>query len=211
MRGQAAIRAIQRLAALALGALILSLTACGPAGVLPPTATPVAATATPVPSAAATARDTGPVDAVTTAYEAALAAGLPAQLRFFACVYGGAEANQFSDLFAGLAILALTSSGVSADEFAAAFGTSFDAFEASEKSRTAYTAIVHVSVRVTLTPDINKLREMMRRGATDLGSQFDEAAIDAALNAIIGSAHVARTIEHDVEVTQDEGSWLACA
>ena len=195
---------------LACASLIATVVACGP-GLAPR----ISDTPSPSPTLAATPTaviaDTGPVDAVTRSYNSAVAGGLAAQLDFFSCVYGGAEANQFSELFTGLGLLALVSSGVDSQEFSSAFGTSFDGFEASETSRVGNTAVVHVRVTVTLAPDLDKLRELMGRGIATNGSTFDTAAIDAAIASLLGEAQASKLVEHDVDVVGEGEEWVACA
>jgi len=191
--------------------VLMSFAACGSATVAPTTPAPVAASPTLTPGPRPTAHNSGPVDAVTEAYETAISTGLIGELGFFACVYGGADANQFSDMFAGISLLALASSGVSPEDFTTAFGTAFDGFQAAETSRSGDSAVVHVSVRVTFAPDIGKLRELMQRGLTTSGSQIDDTVIDAIVLDFVNRTAPARTIEHDVAVTRYGGGWHVCA
>lgn len=195
--------------------VIATVMACGPgpaprASDIRPTSPTLRPTAT-APVADTGPVDTGPVDAVTRSYNSAVAGGLAPQLDFFGCVYGGAEANRFSELFTGLGLLALATSGVDSAEFSAAFGTSFDGFEAVETSRSGNTAVVHVRVVVTLAPHVDKLRELMGRGIATNGSTFDTAAIDAAIDSLLGEAQGSKLVEHDVEVVREGEGWVTCA
>src|SRR5437762_13970203 len=109
-----------------------------------------------------TRTDNGPVDAVTSVFQAAQAGGMLQQLEFLACVTGGADATQFSVLLGNLDVLALASSGIDPDDYWGALGTSFDEFDATEISRAAVEARVSVRFKMKTDPDIARLREIMR-------------------------------------------------
>jgi hypothetical protein len=163
------------------------------------------------PSSAPT--DSGPVDAVTTAYQSAVAGGFSDQLTFFGCVYGGSGANKFTNLFAGLSVLALSESGVDPGEFQSAFGTSFDHFSATELSRGANTATVELSVDVSLRPDLPKLRLLLhgRQSSSAAPTATDDPAIEAALQALLANATTPTPVRGHLNVTYQGGHWVACA
>jgi hypothetical protein len=174
-----------------------------------------AATSTPrpvptiTPSPAPT--DTGPADAVSNAFGAALAGGMTQQLDFLACVAGGTEDLQFSTLFGGLAELALVSSGVDPDAYWSALGTSMSDFSATEVSRTEEDARVSVTFTLAIKPDAEKLRDLMRANLIKQGRPVEEGAIDDLVDRLIGRTQVDHVIESDVTVTHSGGAWTFCA
>jgi hypothetical protein len=191
----------------ALGAALVLLAACAPAAANLGTPT---ASAVPANPATIAPTDSGPTDAVTAAFHTAMAGGKPEQLNFLACVAGGSDAIEFSGLFGGLAELALAASGTDANEYWAAFATSFEDFTAVERSRSGDQAVVHVSVLVRITPNIAKLRDMMRRNHDGPGNQTDDAAIDAIINKLVGRMQLDKVVEHDMTATRSNGAWLVC-
>ena len=187
-------------------ATLLLFSACAPAApAATPTASPVAiVTPSPTPT------DSGPVDAVTNAFQAAQTGGMLQQLDFVACVMGGPDATQFSELFGTLAELALATSGVDPDEYWSAFGVSWADFEAIEIHRSGDRAQVSVRFRMGIEPDIAKLREMMRASLEERGRPVDEVAINSLVDRLIGQMVLDQVVENDVTVVRLDGAWHAC-
>jgi hypothetical protein len=192
----------------------LSLVACGGGGEAAAPAGSVTVADSAVSADPVTVADrTGPTDAVTAAFEAAESGGLPKRIELFACLLGGEGSGQFSGLVGSLSTLALAASGIEPDEFFAAFRTSLEDFEAAETSRSGNRAVVHVSVKVTLVPDLEALRNLMKRNAADRGTS-DDATIDTAIDAALGGLlqlPFEAVLEHDVSVVKADGKWHACA
>jgi hypothetical protein len=194
------------LALVLLGAAALLIAACSAA----PSAV------TPTPSALITASpahspaDSGPVDAVDRAYQAARGGGMTEQLDFIACVAGGSDAVEFGVLFGGLAELALATSGIDPDDYWDALRPTISDLSAVERSRSGASALVHVTVRVALDPDLARLREMMRAGLEARDEPIDDAAIDAIVSRLAGRLGIDRLVERDLTVTQAGGEWTAC-
>jgi hypothetical protein len=154
---------------------------------------------------------TTPIGSVTAAFEAAKSGGLLKQMDFFSCIYsGGLTTGAMSGAFAGLSKEAIAATGVDVDEFLGAFGSSFADFTATETSRTGDRAVVHLSVKVTLTADMGKLRDILKRYAAAQGLQLDDATIDAAINRQIGGPSQSQVMEHDVTVIERDGKWSVC-
>ena len=154
---------------------------------------------------------TTPVGSVTAAFEAARSGGLIKQMDFFSCIYSnGLVTGALSGAFAGLSRDAIAATGVDVDEFLGAFGSSFADFKATETSRTGDRAVVHLSVKVTLTADMGKLRDILKRYAAAQGLQVDDATIDAAINRQIGGSSQSQVMEHDVTVIERGGKWSVC-
>jgi hypothetical protein len=200
---------LKRLALVCAGLAVLLTAACSPvAPAATPTAT-VAITSTLLPSP--TAPDSGPTDAVSKAFEAALAGGMTQQLDFLACVAGGTEDPQFSTLFGALAELALVSSGVDPDAYWSALGMSMSDFSATELGRTEEDARVNADFNLAVKPDAEKLRDLMRASLNKQGLPVDEGAINDLVDRLIGRTQVNRVIESEVTVTHVAGAWKFCA
>jgi hypothetical protein len=192
--------------AVMVSAAILSLPAC--AGVPAAPATPsggATATNSPTPTATAALSDPAtPTGAVMAAFEAAKAGGTPRQIEFLACVSGGSSTSMFIGLFGARSEQALAASGFDPDEYFSAFSASFDDFKVAETSRSRDRAAVHLNVAVTLSADVDKLRDLMRQHAAARGMLVDDPAIDVALSSLMGQLPRTRSLDQGVNVVQNE-------
>jgi hypothetical protein len=189
-----------------LGALILVLAGCAPAS----EARAPTPAATPTVSPTPTVLDSGPVDAVTTAFTTAKAGGMPAQVDFLACVVGGEDATMFGTLFGGLAELALVLSGVDPEAYWTAIGLGFDDFTAAETDRAGDHATVNVQMAISIDPDTAAVRELMQASLSDTDPELDDARVDAIIERLINLQELPRSIDHDVTVTRSAGTWSVC-
>ena len=146
-----------------------------------------------------------PAGTVKAAFEAAQSGGV-ARMVDFACA---ARKDDVTQLFGGGAS-SLTALGISLDEVLSAMKVEFKDLQTTEKSKSGTTAVVHVTGTSTITFDPAKMREIVKKVLAAQGQPADDATIDVALNAMGSQLTQTQTLDEDVNVVQEGGTWLLC-
>ncbi len=153
-----------------------------------------------------------PVGGVAAAFEAATAGGTLEQMDLVACLTTGvAVGNAFSGLFSGVTGDALAGAGISPDDLTAAWKIRFDDLTTTETSRSADTATVSVTVKVTSEIDAGRMRELVKRFSATQGIVPDDSTIDAGILAQLGGQLTqVINIDKEIDVAQRDGTWVVC-
>jgi hypothetical protein len=143
--------------------------------------------------------------------KAALAAtqsGGFSKLADYACA---AKKGSIADLFGGGGASSLASAGIDTQGLFDSMKIEFTDVNASETSKTADAAVVHVTGKAKITVDPAKFRPIMKKMLEAQGQTIDDATLDAALSAMSGQLNQDTAIDQTVNLVNEGGKWLICS
>lgn len=147
-----------------------------------------------------------PTGTVTAALSAVNSGGV-AKLTDFACA---ARKADIANAFGGGSLAQLEQAGLKAADVFNALSLTFENVKATEVSRTATAAKVHVTGSMKMTFDKDKFKALMKTVLTTQGLPADDATIDAALTAMSAQMSQAQPVDEDIDVVNEGGKWLIC-
>jgi hypothetical protein len=107
-------------------------------------------------------------------------------------------------------VQALTAAGVKPEDVMAAMSVSFANVAASETSKTATTATVHLTADSSINFDRDKMRPIMKTVLAAQAKPTDDATVDAVLNLMAGSLSRTQHVDQTVNLVNEGGKWLVC-
>jgi hypothetical protein len=168
-----------------LGALVIAVAACG----------------------GAPAGGGEPAGVVTTALEATETGGL-AKMADYTCA---AQKANLTGVLGGTADLSqLTAMGIDLPALMAAMKLNFEEVKATETSKTADKATVHVTGKVTVSFDEASFRPIVKQILEAQGVAADDAMIDQMLTSMAGQLSQTQTLDEDLNLIQEGGKWVVC-
>jgi hypothetical protein len=179
-------RSIMRSTAIAV-ALVMSLAGCG----------------------AGAPNTSEPAGTVSAALDAAKSGGF-AKLVDYTCA---AKKSDFASLFGGggSGLGGLAALGIDSNSLFDAMKVDFQDVKATETSKTADKATVHVTGKSTITFDAAKMKEIFKKVMAANGQPVDDATIDATITAMSGQLTQSQALDEDVNLVQEGGKWLICS
>ena len=147
-----------------------------------------------------------PAGTVTAALDAARSGGF-GKLADYVCA---AKKSDITTLFGGSGAGSLTALGIDTNALFDAMKIDFQEVKATETSKTATNATVHLTGKATTTFDATKMKPIIKQILTSQGAPADDASVDIAMNAMAGSLSSTQSIDEDVQLTQEGGKWLIC-
>jgi hypothetical protein len=147
-----------------------------------------------------------PAGSVSAALAAAQSGGI-AKLTDFACA---AHKTDIAGAFGGGNLSALTAAGVKPEDLFGAMSVSFANVTTKETSKTATTAVVHVTGDMTINVDKEKFKSIARTMFAAQGLPADDATINAMVAGMASSLSSTQKLDSDISVVNEGGKWLLC-
>ena len=148
-----------------------------------------------------------PAGVVTSALDATETGGL-AKMADFTCV---AQKANLTGVFGGATDLSqLTALGIDLPALMAAAKFNFEEVKATETSKTADKATVHVTGKVTMSFDQASLRPILKQILEAQGVAATDAMVDQALAAMDTQLTQAQPLDEDINLIQEGGKWVVC-
>lgn len=100
--------------------------------------------------------------------------------------------------------------GLDADELLEAFKIKMTDMEYEEKSEEGDDAVVHVSGKMSLDFDSDKLKEFFKKAAEAAGQTVSDEELDFVITIFDSMAGQEAPLEGDVKLVKEDGAWLVC-
>ena len=153
------------------------------------------------------ANQSEPAGAVKAALDATQSGGI-SKLADYACA---AKKGDIANLFGGESVSSLTALGVDPNEFFGAVKFEFKDVQTSEVSKSAESAVVHLSGTMNISIDAPKMRDALKKVMEAQGQPIDDATLDMAIGAMTSQLSQPQPLDEDVTVVQEGGKWLICS
>ena len=153
------------------------------------------------------ANQSDPAGAVKAALDATQSGGIT-KLADYACE---ARKGDIASMFGADSVANLTAAGVDPNEVFGAVKFEFKDVQTSEVSKSAESAVVHLSGSMNVSIDETKMRDVMKKVMEAQGQAIDDATLDMVIGAMTTQLSQPTPIDEDVTVVQEGGKWLICS
>lgn len=147
-----------------------------------------------------------PAGTVQAAYAAVTSGGI-AKMTDYVCA---AKKGDIAKAFGGSGLDALTSAGVSANDFLSAMNVKFANLVVTQTAKTDTTATVTVAGDENVTFDSDKMRTVMKTLLTSQGKPTDDATLNLVMNAMTAQLAQTQKVNQTVQLVNEGGKWLIC-
>lgn len=148
-----------------------------------------------------------PTGVVKAAIAAAQSGGL-GKLDDFACA---AKKGDIAAAFGGGNMGALAAAGIKAEDLFGAMSVAFENVTATEVSKTATEAKVHLTADMKIAFDKDKFKAILKQVLAAQGQPIDDASLDATLAMMSSQMNQPQKMNQDVTVVNEGGKWLICS
>jgi hypothetical protein len=121
-------------------------------------------------------------------------------------------AEKKSELSAGLeeGFSELEAMGLNVDELLEAFKLEMKDMKYEEKSQEGDEAVVHVSGKMSIAFDADKLKEFLKKAMAASGQEVGDDELDFVVNLFESMAGQEAPVDGDITLVKEDGDWLVC-